>query len=219
VIAAFDLDTPYESRDPGDRDEHLLTHGSKPRAPYPAGWSDLLWLSMTTKQDAARIYARLGLHPILLHGIRSDGSCTCGTDCPPRTRGKHPVAGKWQTAALDLGRLDRQLREQPLFNVGLRMGAQRDGSFLVAIDVDGPRELLEPLEAVNGALPPTLAARTGSGGLHFIYRTTAELGNRAGIVPKVDVRGRGGQIVAAPSLHYSGQRYQWVDVREPAVLP
>jgi hypothetical protein len=218
----YDLDEPFAVYDLGDRDRHLANNCSQPRDPYPHGWDDLHYIANTDRRDALRIYARLGLHPIALHGLNGDKSCTCGrADCPPRTRGKHPVISAWQRAQLDLDAADRMLISNWRFNVGLRCGAQPNGRFLVVVDVDGPRDLLAPLEEEHGAFPATLTARTGSGGLHFYYwvREGVEIGNRVGIVPHVDIRGRGGQVVAPPSLHHSGKRYEWIDVREPEILP
>ena len=106
------------------------------------------------------------------------------------------------------------------FNLGLRCGLQPSGVYLVAIDVDGPRELLEPLEKKNGKLPPTLTARTGSGGLHLIYRVLPnhKISNRVKLAPGIDVRAEGGQIVVSPSRHHSGTYYQWLNACEPAEL-
>lgn len=206
MTAAFDLDVRYEAIDPGNRDERLV---------LPLRWR---WLErVATPRQVVRLYAGLGLHPIAVHGVRPDGRCTCDRhDCAQP--GKHPLARGWQTAALDLDALDRTLARDSDLNVGLRTGRQSDGRFLIVVDVDGPRELLEPLEREHGAFPPTLTARTGRGGLHLYYFSEAEVGNRAGVVDHVDVRGRGGQVVAAPSLHRSGDRYTWLEIREPAVL-
>lgn len=189
--------------------------------PRPHGWHDIYSIALTDKRDALRIYARLGLHPHVLHGVRPDGSCTCrrGTDCPPKHRGKHPICADWQSAAFDLDAADKLLLDEPLRNLGIRTGRQRDGRFLIVVDVDGARDLLGPLETQHGEFPLTLTARTGSGGLHLFYWSSVEMGNRVAVVPRVDVRGRGGQVVAAPSIHYSGRRYAWTAIQEPAVLP
>ena len=52
-------------------------------------------------------------------------------------------------------------------------------------------------------------ARTGGGGWHLLYAPTG-LGNRVGLLPGVDWRGRHGLIVAPPSQHASGHHYPWV---------
>jgi len=185
-------------------------------------WKVLGWVSMTDKRDAVALYVRLGLHPILLHGLLDDGACTCGRKDCDRSRGKHPVSNNWQSAPLDSRALDSALVLNWRYNVGLRTGMQPCGRGLVVVDVDGSRDLLRPVEAEAGEpLPRTLTARTGSGGLHLFYwlRAGVELRNRQGWAPHVDVRGYGGQVVAAPSVHLSGNKYQWIDIREPAVLP
>jgi putative DNA primase/helicase len=206
-----------------ERDPDRVLAMAQRRDPIPRGWHDLGWISMTDRRDAIRIYERQHLHPIALHGLVGD-RCTCGRfPCGEENRsaGKHPVFPGWQKAPLDLGTLDAMLVSNWRYNIGLRTGPQPNGRFLVVVDVDGPRSLLEPLEREHGAFPETLTARTGSGGMHLFYwtRPGVEMGNRAGVVPHVDVRGRGGQVVAAPSVHRSGNRYEWLDVREPAVLP
>jgi len=173
-------------------------------------------------RTAAALYVRAGLHPILIHGLTDDGACTCGRpECP--AAGKHPVDRGWQTAPLDARALDHRLRVRWRLNLGLRMGLQPDGSRLVTIDVDGEDAdaLLAPLVAAHGALPPTLTARTGRGGWHLIFRVRegVTIKNRVRLAPGIDVRSTGGQIVAAPSMHRSGNRYRWTDCRQPEVLP
>lgn len=70
-------------------------------------------------------------------------------------------------------------------------------------------------------LPATRVARTGSG-LHLIFqppqaglRNTVEYAGFAGI----DLRGDGGYIVVAPSLHPNGRRYRWSSLLPPAPFP
>lgn len=205
------------------RDWHVVKNAVRTGG-LPLGWDSLRSFNAPgtrDKQTAIRVYERLGLHPILLHGVQADGSCTCGrAECIDST-GKHPVFSGWQTAALDVDRIDRALAENFRFNVGLRMGPQPGGFTLVTIDVDGERELLAPLEREHGALPPTLTASSGKG-LHLIFKLAdgvAAPKNRVRLAPGVDVRSERGQIVAAPSTHRSGRVYQWLDVREPVELP
>jgi len=198
----------------------LLTQRAqtKPRATH--GWGRLLGANLSDARDGASILASLGGHPIAVHGARRDGGCTCG-NVACETVGKHPVSNRWQTEPLDSARLDATLRERFELNIGWRMGKQPNGWRLVCVDVDGGRDLLAPLVAKWGELPPTLSATSGRG-LHLIFRLSAEapdIRNRRGVAPNVDIRGEGGQIVIAPSRHASGRVYRWLDAREPAVLP
>lgn len=183
-------------------------------------WDDLASVNQTDPRDAARIYARMGLTPIAVHGIRIDGTCTCArAEC--EAVGKHPIERDWQRAAVDADRLDSLLVRVPCANVGLRMGKQHARLTLLCIDIDGDRELLEPLENELGALPDTLTAGTGVG-QHLLYRIpdgALPPRNRVRLSEGVDLRSTGGQIVAPPSKHRTGRRYRWLDVRAPEVLP
>jgi hypothetical protein len=50
---------------------------------------------------------------------------------------------------------------------------------------------------------------TPSGGMHLYFVSTGA-GNRAGMLPHVDWRGRGGYVVAPPSVHPNGNTYAWM---------
>lgn len=87
--------------------------------------------------------------------------------------------------------------------------AIRTGGGLSVLDVDGDpgRESLEQLEEEHGTIR-TLTARTGGGGLHFYF--AGDLPCRTGFMRGLDVKGAGGYVVAPPSLHASGRRYEWI---------
>ena len=59
-----------------------------------------------------------------------------------------------------------------------------------------------------GELPECLTATTGSGGIHYCFRSHVELPGRTDMLPGIDFKGEGGYIVAAPSKHVAGQ-YKW----------
>lgn len=184
---------------------------------------DLWWAlgTATDRRSAAAVLVKLGLHPIAIHGLNLDGSCTCYLEAKCGTAGKHPIMKGWERAELDAPVLDQQLAANWAWNLGLRMGLQPNGWFLIAVDVDGPRDLLSAVEQKAGqAFPPTLEARTGSGGTHLIYRIDPSLAprNKVRRYPGIDIRSEGGQIVCAPSWHKSGNSYTWTTLREPAVL-
>ncbi len=62
----------------------------------------------------------------------------------------------------------------------------------------------------HSQLPDTLRITTGSGGLHLWCKTSVCIRNTVvlGGFPGIDVRGEGVYVVAPPSLHRSGQRYE-----------
>lgn len=178
--------------------------------------------------EAAAAYAAAGLRPVVLHGLTATGDCTCGeakcnavdpvTGERGRGRGKHPTSGGWQAG------LDPDQARQVVWgsrNIGLALGHGR----VVALDVDGDegRASLARLEAQHGALPLTATSRTG-GGEHqlFVVPESMNLGrvrNAVKFLPGLDVRELGGQIVVAPSLHFSGVRYEWIRTGEIAEMP
>lgn len=164
--------------------------------------------------DAAVSLAKLGLAPVPLYGIR-DGRCTCGKPDCDRSIGKHPIGDRWQeTATADLDRV----RARFLHHDG-NIGAYLGGVHLL-LDADGP-EGLESLKQL-GELPPTLAAESGSGGRHHVFRLApnqdaAAITDRR-IASGLDVKIRG-QFVASPSLHVSGRQYRWIHYGPPVELP
>jgi putative DNA primase/helicase len=97
-------------------------------------------------------------------------------------------------------------------------------SGLVAVDVDprsgGDSSLCELIEA-HGELPETLEAVTGGGGFHifFAHPGVSFKNSSSSLGEGLDVKTDGGYVVAAPSLHASGKRYQWRTRRSPASMP
>lgn len=160
------------------------------------------------------------MHCIRLHGLTKELHCTChkGADCP--SPGKHPRDASWQRGQpLD----DREIARWTARggNIGWRMGAQPDGRVLICVDEDEPGAI-ESASKELGDLPLTLLARTGSGGIHAIFEWPAGVeppANKVRVLPGIDVRSEGGQIVIEPSRHASGSRYEWIDIREPALIP
>jgi putative DNA primase/helicase len=68
------------------------------------------------------------------------------------------------------------------------------------------------------SLPQTHVVRTGSGGLHLWLAVDPNLRvkSRNRILPNVDVKADGGYVLAAPSAHISGGRYEIVGGLVPA---
>lgn len=173
--------------------------------------------------DSARAYAYRGWLVIPVHSIE-DGRCTCGDGPACTSPGKHPrTQHGLKEASSDLATVEKWWRRWPDANVAIVTGA---ASGLVVLDIDGYHggdDTLAELVAENGPLPSTLQVITGGDGMHYLFAHPGEeIRNTAGkkLGQGLDVRGDGGYIVAAPSLHVSGKRYEWVDVDvAPAPLP
>jgi putative DNA primase/helicase len=133
-------------------------------------------------------------------------------------KAKQPyVATGLKAATADETQILRWWKQWPNAMIGLPLGAvTRDGDGFFALDFD-PRhdpetgedftlELLkERLEAQMGcAVPESLAVRTPSGGVHIYLRQPRdggeEIRNRGNLPEHVDVRGRGGYVIAPPSI-------------------
>ena len=91
-------------------------------------------------------------------------------------------------------------------NIGIATGGISGG--LVVIDVDKLESFSEWLDR-NGAFPRTATAVTGSGGMHFLFKSDKPEKSRIGLYPGIDVRAEGGYIVAPPSIHPNGNIYKW----------
>lgn len=137
---------------------------------------------------------------------------------PIVARGKRPLV-RWMPYQQD--RADpRQIRDWfrhwPEANVGIVTGIV---SGLVVLDIDpghGGDRSLAALERRHAPMPRTVEAITGSGGRHLYFRHPQGIvRNKVGLAPGVDLRGDGGLVVAPPSLHPSGGRYDWLDGRGP----
>lgn len=101
----------------------------------------------------------------------------------------------------------------PDCNIAIQTGP---GSGLLALDIDartGGFDSLQQLTAVHGELPLTVSQRTGGGGQHFLFKyPDREIRTRTGIAPGIDLKAKGGYIVAPPSIHPdTKQQYQWDD--------
>jgi hypothetical protein len=121
---------------------------------------------------------------------------------------KVPILPKWpERATTDPEIIRAWWEKRPTANVGIACGGPAN---LLVLDVDGP----EGVEALAGRhLPPTVTARTPRGGLHYLftYSGSEPIGNSAGrLGPKLDTRGTGGYVVAAPSTNGNGGAYAWV---------
>jgi len=72
---------------------------------------------------------------------------------------------------------------------------------------DSPAKLL-------ASLPLTLTSKTGNGGFHLFFQSSAKVNNSVKLVhPQMDIRGDGGIIILPPSRHSTtGKDYEWGDL-------
>jgi uncharacterized protein YdaU (DUF1376 family) len=173
---------------------------------------------------AALAYAKDGflVFPMYEPAEGSKG-CTCRKKQSCTTPGKHPrTSNGFNSASINPAVIEAWWTKSPNANIGIATGR---GSNLVVIDVDerhGGIATMEKLEEnVGETLPATLTAATGNG-FHYYFRAPDQpLRSIAGALGTgVDIRAERGCVVAPPSLHANGRRYEFVNPEaEIAVLP
>ncbi len=174
---------------------------------------------------AAIEYGKRGLQIIPLHSVR-DGVCTCQNwrdkngkgPCP--TPGKHPRFRNWQErATCDPVAIEEFWWNHEGSNVGIVTGAA-SGVFVLDVDPkNGGQESIDTLVLKHGRID-TLQALTGSLGKHYYFAYPGKpVKNGVSLLPGLDIRGDGGLVVAPPSIHYSGRRYEWDGLDEFANMP
>lgn len=107
-------------------------------------------------------------------------------------------------------------RQTPDANIGIATGP---ATGLLVVDLDGPAGEAAWASIVADEDVTTARAKTANG-QHLYFRSSLTVGNTAKkIGPGIDTRGKGGYVVAPPSLHPSGARYEWLTRDKPAQLP
>lgn len=108
----------------------------------------------------------------------------------------------------------------PQSNVAIATGKNHGGLVVIDIDLDDDHgvdgfDTLRKWEHEHGQLPETAMVKTGSGGCHYYYRTDKQIHNIQNARDAqdnplgIDVRGEGGYVVAPPSIHANGHKYEW----------
>jgi len=156
---------------------------------------------------AARWYAAHGFPVFPIHSARQ-GVCSCGSsECAHP--GKHPrTTHGFKDASTDAACIGSWWKQWPDANIGIPTGA---ASGLMVVDVDprnGGQDSLDGLIAKYGRFPDTAEQITGGGGRHFVFRHPGIAVPKT-LAPGIDLKAEGGYIVVAPSIHPSGNAYQW----------
>lgn len=178
---------------------------------------------------AAIYYAGLGWKVLPCHGI-VNGRCTCNrAHGEPKEVGKHPAINAWDSSSTsDIDTINEWWgQKNPNFNIGVH--CSKSGFFVIDIDPrsGGPESFLEFEKLVEGELPPTVEAITGtytgvggtaSRGRHIFYKCDPSEG-LIGNLNNLDLKGvdikHNGYVLINPSEHFSGVQYEWAPGHAP----
>jgi ribosomal protein L37AE/L43A len=138
---------------------------------------------------------------------------------PCHLRGKVSLIRDWpRQATNDIKIILAWAREFRGCNWAVATGPD-SGVFVLDIDGVQGRDSLAKLEAEHGPLPPTRTSLTGreGGGQHrwFACLTFQVRSSSSKIGDHLDIRGAGGYAIVPPSIHPSGNPYQWVEPEMP----
>lgn len=161
-------------------------------------------------------YVSFGWHISPVHSFQH-GCCSCG-DPECKHPGKHPrVKGAYKAATTDVNQVEQWWTDWPDANIGIATGA---GSGIFVLDVDpkngGNKSLAKLQDRIVFGFEVVVA--TGGGGAHHYYRFPKDQVVRCSagkIGDGLDIRGEGGYIIAPPSSHASGRRYEWAETSGP----
>lgn len=119
----------------------------------------------------------------------------------PVGRDKKPLIEwkKYQKERATKQQIKEWWAKYPDANVGVVTGAI---SGFVVVDVEAGGDVKN--------LPATVISRTGGGGWHYFYQhPNVPVQNGVRVRELTDIRGDGGYVVMPPSLHKSGNCYEW----------
>ena len=128
--------------------------------------------------------------------------------CKPRNK-KPATKHGFKDGSTDPAAIEKMFRRDN-FNIGIATGPM---SRVWALDVDGPKGIkdLADLESKHGALPKTVSQKTGGGGKQLFWKLNGEaIRNKTKVNGlAIDVRGVGGYCIVPPSIHPTGNCYEW----------
>ena len=170
--------------------------------------------------DHALRMATKGWSIIPVHDMTS-GKCSCKEKDKCRTPGKHPRPIGWtKKSSRNADQIVRWWKHWPNANIGIVTGTP-SGIMVLDFDVkSGGEETLTQLRREFPEIQHTFRVKTGGGGwqLYFLM-PEGGVGNSAGILPGLDIRGENGMVVAAGSTHYSGNKYEIQHDAQVIALP
>jgi hypothetical protein len=130
----------------------------------------------------------------------------------PLGRNKKPLLPEWTTYQRRVA-TEKEVRQWwgkwPNANIGVVTGAI---SGLVVLDADTD-EATEYIQ--QKGMPPTPQAITGKGTHFYLKHPGRNVTNKVNGEIGLDVRGDGGYVMAPPSIHPNGKRYEWTPFLNP----
>ena len=162
--------------------------------------------------------------------------CSCGCEfrgMPPCDKpAKHPHGLLVPRGLLDASREPWQIKLWWQRAPEANLGVECTGLIVVDVDPrDGGDESLKKLEAEYGEMLPTWRTLTG-GGEHIFFSCPSDVevsnvvakneikfGREPPLGPGIDIRTKGGYVIAPPSRHISGSVYAWSVDHHPADVP
>ena len=106
-------------------------------------------LTVQTPLEAAEAHSLAGLKSVLLHSPTPEGGCSCGkvhdkSSQGSSSTGKHPISPGWQKKDPSFDELRDQIaRLKFVPNIGIVLGKQPGGEYIIAVDVDNAERFAE----------------------------------------------------------------------------
>lgn len=124
----------------------------------------------------------------------------------PVGRNKKPLIEwkEYQTRKPTLEELKQWNRQFPNANIGLVTG---EISGVIVVDID-PRHNADDKDFKDIV---TVKSKTGGGGEHYFFKYEAGFICENGIQPGIDIKTNGGFAIIPPSIHSSGNKYEWIN--------
>ncbi len=158
----------------------------------------------------------LGYSPITICGpephTHYDNKSKQEEECP--SLGKRPLTSRWQRYGQGISKTEVEYRfKYHQGNIGIAPGPRQ-----IVLDIDprsGGDDSFDLLMVEHGKPLDTPHVMTGGGGDHYYFSLPAGVNLPAGgsLVnlgfPGVEWKTLGGQVVAPPSIHASGNAYEW----------
>ena len=155
---------------------------------------------MLSLKESALAYAKEGLRVFPL---------------APNSKGKQVLHSWIEEATTNPDTIEYWWGANPQYNIGIVTGEKL---FVIDVDIKNQHNGIESLKQYGKELPTTKMVKSPSGGFHlYYYDDQQEVKTRTGLYDGIDIRGKGGYIVAPPSM-IDGNKYQFVNKESVAKI-